>query len=95
MLCPLKFETIFTSLISSEYFTTNFINLTNELERSDVEIYSFKISNCVSDTFNLTTGNYSIEWKVGDCILIPAELHKLSLSTRISAELVETYVDMK
>jgi mannose-6-phosphate isomerase len=80
------------SLISCDYFKTNFINLYGELSRNYTNIDSFIIYVIVEGTLEVKTQNYSVYASLGECILIPACLKNIIVSSEHGAKLIEVWI---
>ena len=79
-------------IVRSLYFTTNKILLNTRFER-DIEILdSFVIYICLEGNGNIqyVGGNTSI--KMGDVLLVPASLKRLTLVPDPNLKLLETYI---
>lgn len=81
------------SVVSCEYFTTNFIELSTALKRSYQEIDSFKILICVEGALTLDTETGTLDVALGECVLIPANIKEIELMTKSGAKILETYID--
>lgn len=80
-------------VVSCEYFTTNFIQLSNTVNRNYESLDTFKILICVNGSFELIANNESINVDLGECILIPASIKNVELKTENGAKVLETYID--
>lgn len=79
--------------VSCEYFTTNVIELTDNLKRDYSKLDSFKILICVEGSFSLNLGEEEISLNLGECVLIPATISQVMLATTNGAKILETYID--
>jgi mannose-6-phosphate isomerase len=81
-------------LATCQYFTTNYFNLTNKVEREYTEIDSFVIYMCLKGKITL---GYNTDEKeqldTGDTVLLPAEIKKVQLLPEGEAKLLEIYID--
>jgi len=88
-----KIENSHNLMVDCNYFTTNYINLTKQIEIDYSEIDSFVIYLCLSGELTITTPyNESIIIKKGMTTLIPAELKNLTLTPSVTSEILEVYI---
>lgn len=80
-------------IVACQYFKTNIIDLTDNLQRNYEEIDSFRILICVEGSFKLTAGDETIHLNLGECVLVPASISKIDLNTEVGATILETYID--
>jgi mannose-6-phosphate isomerase len=80
------------NLLSSPWFTTNFIGLDKGLEKDYSELDSFVILVTVSGSLTLGYGNESIRLDKGELVLLPAVLDNIRLIPDGKAMLVETCI---
>jgi len=82
-------------LVKCNYFTTNLLQLSSEIERDFSKIDSFVIYLCID-------GSYSFEWESdsigvhkGETILVPASIENFTLKPTAGrpAKLLEVYID--
>lgn len=77
-------------LVSCPYFTTNLLDLSLPMARDYYAFDSFVILMCLEGACNIgQKGQFNVEMKMGDTVLIPASLHHivldpLGLQTRIA-----------
>jgi mannose-6-phosphate isomerase len=81
-------------LATCQYFTTNYFNLTNTVEREYHEIDSFVIYMCIKGkiTINYNT-NDKEQVNSGETVLLPAEIKKVQLIPEGETQLLEIYID--
>jgi mannose-6-phosphate isomerase len=79
-------------LVKSPYFTTNKLECTKDIERDYHYLDSFIIYVCMSGELNIAYDGGSIEVKMGDCVLLPAELKKVTLETTSGFKMLESYI---
>jgi mannose-6-phosphate isomerase len=81
-------------LASCKYFTTNFIHLTQPLQRDYEPIDSFVIYICLEGKFNIQT-SYIDQEKVskGETVLLPAEIKNVQLIPLNEAKILEVYIE--
>ncbi|MBR9915318.1 MAG: mannose-6-phosphate isomerase [Algicola sp.] len=77
-------------MVSCPYFTTNFVHVTSTLEKVNMKD-SFIIYICVEGEATIATDTGSEQLKLGDTILIPADLQAFKISAT-NAKLLEVYV---
>ena len=82
-----------TSLVSSDYFPTNLINIDNNITRNYNDIDSFVIYICMEGSCQLkdNKGN-SIDIKQGESVLIPADTIETTITPDNKCKLLETYI---
>ncbi len=81
------------SLVDCQYFTTNFIAITDVVDINNADKDSFVIYMCVSGNIEIQYGNDAVEiLNMGETILIPAVMKTYSLVAKDSAELLEVYI---
>jgi len=82
-------------LVKCNYFTTNLLHLTKELERDFSKIDSFVIYLCFEGSYTLTWESESIQVQKGETILVPASIENFSItpSGGKDAKLIEVYIE--
>jgi mannose-6-phosphate isomerase len=81
-------------LAKCDYFTTNYLEITRELERDYNYIDSFVIYMCIEGRLAIRFRNNESETiKKGETVLLPAEIKKISLSSEKTAKILEVYVE--
>ncbi|WP_106830858.1 type I phosphomannose isomerase catalytic subunit [Parabacteroides pacaensis] len=80
-------------LVSCKYFTTNLLDLTEQIVRDFTTLDSFVVYICMEGSFRLedNKGN-KIEVHQGQTVLVPADTEKVSLFPTSSTKLMETYI---
>lgn len=79
-------------IIDTPYFKTNLISLDQQIEKDYTSLDSFVIYVCVEGDVEIGYGeNETISLKMGESILIPAELNSITLNS-LSAKLLEVYL---
>jgi mannose-6-phosphate isomerase len=81
-----------SKLIHTQYFTSNVIVLTKEVNRDYSEIDSFVILICVEGKLTLEAEGINFEMKKGESILIPAVFNEIKLLPEIHSRLIEVYI---
>lgn len=81
-------------LVKCEYFTTNLLHLTKEVERDFKKIDSFVIYLCFEGTCTLEWETESVQVQKGETILVPASIENFLLtpSGDTSCKLLEVYI---
>ncbi|MCK8521270.1 class I mannose-6-phosphate isomerase [Aquimarina sp. D1M17] len=78
-------------LVTSPYFQTNFLHITNEVLRDLNEIDSFVIYICVDGEVEGDCKNQTFNLKKGETILVPAQIDTLELNA-FDAKLLEVFI---
>ncbi|WP_395053813.1 type I phosphomannose isomerase catalytic subunit [Flavobacterium sp.] len=84
-----KIDNFVNEVVDCEYFTTNYIPLTDVL-KFELNKESFKVLMCVEGNFELKLNETIYKYNVGDTILIPAFIDTFELSGK--ASLLEIYI---
>ncbi len=84
-----KIDNLINEVVDCEYFTTNYIPLTDVL-KFELNKESFKVLMCVEGSFELKLNEEIYKYKVGDTILIPAFIGSFEISGK--ASLLEIYI---
>lgn len=74
------------------YFTTNVLDFSQSVDRDYTGTDSFVIHVCVQGSYTLKYNNEEMNVNMGDCILIPASIHKVSLNTSSGFKILESYI---
>ena len=86
-----KNETV--SLVKSEHFVTNLIDIDVQLEKDFSEVDSFVIYLCIEGAFELNDEkNDKLIIEAGETVLIPASATKIHLTPLNKAKLLEVYI---
>lgn len=81
------------NLISGTYFTTNTIEIEDDLKRDYKNLDSFKILMCVEGSGEIRTDNTSTSISFGETILIPAKIENLQIKSNSQGmKLLEVYI---
>jgi len=83
-----------SNIVSTEYFTTNYINVVDKLIRRFNEIDSFKIYMCVQGEGAVTINLNKEQISLGETVLIPALCKEIILEGN-GMVLLEIYVECK
>ncbi len=78
--------------VKSDYFITNVLDFTYSTGRDYSAIDSFVIHVCVEGAYKLYFGQEQLDVKMGDCVLIPANLDTIHMETSNGFKVLETYV---
>ncbi len=76
---------------ATDFFSVNKLILSENYVRNLEEIASFKVYMCIEGNAILESGNFSVEIKKGETILIPAQLPEIKFITN-SASFLEVYI---
>jgi mannose-6-phosphate isomerase len=86
-----KNETV--SLVKSEHFVTNLIEMDTQVEKDFSEVDSFVIYLCAEGAFELYDGkNDKLIIEAGETVLIPANATQIRLTPLNKAKLLEVYI---
>ncbi len=78
------------TLVHSPYFRTNIIDLKGNIDKDYTSIDSFVIYMCVEGSATINYNDESYNVKMGETILLPASVNKVSLNSN-SGRLLEVY----
>lgn len=83
-----------TPMVESPFFTTNFIHLNPNvtMKKDYSELDSFVVLTCVEGGFTLKWENGEEPVNLGECILIPNIINKVSLHAEKGTKILETYI---
>lgn len=81
-----------SEIVNCPYFTTNVIELTNELHIDHSQKDSFVIYMCVEGEATFSYKNEIEELQFGETILVPNCINNFSISTKSKAKLLEVYL---
>lgn len=82
-----------TKLVSCEYFTTNLIQFDCPVVKDYYPIDSFVIYMCLEGSVLINfEGDYEELMTKGETVLIPASLHKITLTPKGEAKILEIYM---
>lgn len=84
-----KSKNISNNIVNCDYFTTNFILLEGQMNVQKTDD-SFTVYMCVEGDFELNANNQPYNYKMGDTILIPAQLTNFQISGE--ASILEIYI---
>jgi len=79
-------------LVDCPYFTTNVLAYTQDTARDYSILDSFVIHVCVEGSYILKYGVEELPVQMGDCVLIPATIEKVELSTSEGYKILESYI---
>jgi mannose-6-phosphate isomerase len=81
-------------LVRCEYFTVNYLELNNPVEKEYVTLDSFVIYMCMEGSFTIRYHNTGNERMVrGETVLLPAELKNVMLIPDTPAKILEIYIE--
>jgi mannose-6-phosphate isomerase len=85
-----------TNLVKCKYFSTNFIEFDQMVEKDFVVIDSFVIYMCLEGELYITYGDGDTETlSKGETVLIPAELKNITLTPTIKSKILEVFIPQK
>ncbi|TSD67686.1 mannose-6-phosphate isomerase [Inquilinus sp. KBS0705] len=87
---PAKDETV--KLVECPYFTTNVLDASHGLEKDYSNLDSFVIHVCIEGEYTLQHNNVAYPVKMGECILLPKTIDKVTLSTASGFKILESYI---
>lgn len=79
-------------LVKCPYFTTNKLECTKSIERDYHYLDSFVIYICLEGELSLEYDGGVVPVKMGDCVLLPASLKKVTLETGDGFKMLESYI---
>ncbi len=88
---PEKNETV--KLVSCPYFTTNMMDFTKSTSKDYSNLDSFVIYVCLDGSFTISYNNTSYPVKMGDCMLLPKTVDKVSLETEGGFKILESFIE--
>jgi mannose-6-phosphate isomerase len=87
---PKKDETV--HVVSCPYFTTNIMDFTHGTEKDYSGLDSFVIHVCVAGEYTIKHNNLVYPVKMGECILLPKTIDKVTLETTSGFKILESYI---
>lgn len=82
-------------LVTSDYFTTNWLHFDREVVRDYAAIDSFVAYMCLEGTFDIVSNGEKTPVKAGETVMIPAEINEVKLVPSQACTLLEVYVPQK
>ena len=82
----------FNKLVSNQYFSVNYLQLTGLTKKDYSEIDSFVVLMCISGGFSVSYKDQIINVNKGETILIPAVINIIELNSENHTELLEVYI---
>lgn len=86
---PEKNKTV--TLVHSPFFKTNMLEMDMQVEKSFVQIDSFVIYICLEGSAFLVSGDFKERLEIGEVVLVPAEVDRLTIIPDPKAKLLEVY----
>lgn len=80
-----------TTLISCDYFTTNLLEFTKQINKDYNLLDSFVVIMCIGGSFSLLSKGETSLLKKGETILIPAETGEITLIPEERAKILEVF----
>jgi mannose-6-phosphate isomerase len=87
---PQKDETV--HVVSCPYFTTNIMDFTHGTEKDYSGLDSFVIHVCVAGEYTIKHNDLAYPVKMGECILLPKTIDKVTLETTSGFKILESYI---
>jgi mannose-6-phosphate isomerase len=79
-------------LVSCPYFTTNLLDFTESTTRDYTHLDSFVIYVCLKGGFVIKHNKKDYPVKMGDCVLLPKTINKVTLETSGGFKILESYI---
>ena len=83
------------SVIDTQYFVTNLLQLQGEMEKDYSNLDSFVILLCTNGNFTLKWENGAIFVNQGECVLIPNLIKKVTIRAEQYCKLLEVYCQIE
>ena len=80
------------NLVECTYFTTNFLLVESEVERDYTHLDSFVILINTHGSCELFTGDFQIELKEMESLLVPASVDRIRMKSTTTASLLEVWI---
>ncbi len=81
-----------SNIVDCEYFTTNFLQLTNKYTANYNDKDSFIIYICTNGIVEFKTVNFSEKLTAGETLLVPACIKEFEIIPEKKSELLEVYI---
>ena len=81
------------NIVSTPFFTTNYMDFNKLVEKTYTNIDSFVIYICLSGKAKISCNETSETIQTGECILLPALIKNVIISPEPQCKLLETYID--
>ncbi len=82
-----------TNVTACNYFVTNFLNITENIERDVYLLNSFVVYMCIDGTAKISCENGTEEFiSKGETVLIPASIQSIEITTDNNCKLLEVYI---
>ncbi len=78
--------------VETPFFITNVLDYDKETVRNYGQLSSFVAHVCVKGDYEIKGDFETVAVKKGDCVLIPAALKNITLSTKTAFKILETYI---
>lgn len=79
-------------VVTCQYFTTNILEYTESVSRDYSGMDSFVIHVCVEGSYTLLYEEESLKVSMGDSILIPASINRVTLHAQKGFKILESYI---
>jgi len=88
----LKQQNSTNNIISTPFFTSNFMDLNKSIEKQYTDIDSFVIYICLSGDAKILCSESEETIKIGECVLVPAAIERAIFQPNPQCKLLETYI---
>jgi mannose-6-phosphate isomerase len=88
---PKENETV--KLVSCPYFTTSLMDFTESTEKDYSALDSFVIYVCLEGELTISHNGMAYPVKMGDCMLLPKTVDKVTLETNSGFKILESYIE--
>ena len=87
-----KTQNISSEIVSCPYFTTNVLPINGDVSVNHSNKDSFVIYMCVKGSVCFTYENQKEDLKMGETLLVPANLKEFTIASSVASELLEVYI---
>tara|TARA_R110002072_G_scaffold127575_5_gene265001 strand:+ start:3139 stop:4116 length:978 start_codon:yes stop_codon:yes gene_type:complete len=81
-----------SEIVSCPYFTTNVLPIKGDISVNHSNKDSFVIYMCVKGSVRFTYQNQKEDLKMGETLLVPANLKEFTIASSVTSELLEVYI---
>ena len=81
-----------TEVVTCPYFTTKVLPVNGEVDVNHADIDSFLIYMCVEGNVTFTSNNSMETLKMGETLLVPADVKEFKINSDTKSELLEVYI---
>ena len=87
-----KQQNVANNIVSTPFFTTNFMDLDTSTEKMYADIDSFVIYICLSGKAKIVCCEAEDTIRMGECVLLPAAIKRAIIQPSPQCKLLETYI---